>query len=199
MRKLSSRAPSMRWAGARDETIQLSTTDPMVEPMKPPMAAPEKPRMAPPNAPPIAEPTAPRTKVAMCGVSVFWEQEGEGDLSRPCRGQGFLDDAQSFIGMDETVGGGQDPDMLGDGAGCHPEEDERTRPGLGRGDFRHHLARAFSQNLARPSLAPIPAVGRDREWLIPDDFAPDAAREADTQPLVRCNTRLAILVIWWSG
>jgi len=68
MRKLSSRAPSMRWAGASEETIQLSTTEPMVEPMKPPMAAPEKPRMAPPNAPPIAE---PRTKVAMCGWLSF--------------------------------------------------------------------------------------------------------------------------------
>ena len=74
MRRLSSRGPSMRWVGASDEMIQLSTTDPMVEPMKPPMAAPEKPRIAPPKAPPMAEPTAPRTSVAIC-------------KSRDCRGQ----------------------------------------------------------------------------------------------------------------
>ena len=48
----SSRAPSIRWAGASEDTIQLSTTEPTVEPMKPPMAAPEKPRIAPPKAPP---------------------------------------------------------------------------------------------------------------------------------------------------
>ena len=39
MRSVSSRAPSMRWVGASDEMIQLSTTEPMVEPMKPPMVA----------------------------------------------------------------------------------------------------------------------------------------------------------------
>ena len=189
----------MRWLGARDDTIQLSTIDPMVEPMKPPMAASEKPRMAPPNAPPIAEPTAPRTRVATCIVSIFGEEKSEGDLARPCWGQDFLDHTEAFIGVDEAGGCGQDPDMLGDGARSHPEQDQRS--GWGNFGFYllHHRPRAFSQNLARPGLAPIPAVGRDREWLIPDDFAPDAAREADTQPLVRCNTRLAILVIWWSG
>ena len=83
MRKLSSRAPSMRCAGASEETIQLSTTDPMLEPMKPPIAAAEKPRMEPPMLPPIAEPTAPRTKVAMCEVSALREQEGEGDAPPP--------------------------------------------------------------------------------------------------------------------
>ena len=178
MRKLSSRAPSMRCAGARDDTIQLSTTDPMVEPMKPPTAAPEKPRMAPPNAPPIAEPTAPRTRVAMDGVSIFGEEEREGDLARPCRSQGFLDDAQSFIGVDETVGGGQDADMLGDGARCHPEQNKCARPGLEGRDFRHHLARALGQHLAGAGLTPIPTVGRDREGLVADNLAPDTARQS---------------------
>ena len=36
MRSVSSRAPSMRCVGASDEMIQLSTTEPMLEPMKPP-------------------------------------------------------------------------------------------------------------------------------------------------------------------
>jgi hypothetical protein len=65
IRRLSRRWPSIFCAGASEDTIQLSTTEPMVEPMKPPMAAPEKPRIAPPKAPPMAEPTAPRTSVAM--------------------------------------------------------------------------------------------------------------------------------------
>ena len=65
IRKLSRRWPSIFCAGASEDTIQLSTTEPMVEPMKPPMAAPEKPRIAPPKAPPMAVPTAPRTSVAM--------------------------------------------------------------------------------------------------------------------------------------
>lgn len=65
MRSVSSRAPSIRCAGASEDTIQLSTTEPTVEPMNPPMAAPEKPRIAPPKAPPMAVPTAPRTSVAM--------------------------------------------------------------------------------------------------------------------------------------
>lgn len=39
---VSSRAPSMRCVGASDEMIQLSTTEPMGEPMKPPLSlAPE--------------------------------------------------------------------------------------------------------------------------------------------------------------
>jgi hypothetical protein len=50
MRSVSSRAPSMRWVGASDEMIQLSTTEPMLEPMKPPMVAALTPRIAPPIA-----------------------------------------------------------------------------------------------------------------------------------------------------
>ena len=67
MRRLSSRAPSMRWAGASEETIQLSTAAPMVEPIMPPMAAPEKPRIVPPKPPPIVAPTEARRRVAIVG------------------------------------------------------------------------------------------------------------------------------------
>jgi len=67
IRNVSSRAPSMRWVGASDEMIQLSTTEPMVEPMNPPMVAALTPRIAPPIDPPMAAPAAPRTSVAMFG------------------------------------------------------------------------------------------------------------------------------------
>ncbi len=40
-------------------------------------------------------------------------------------------------------------------------------------------ARPIGQHLARPGLAPVPAVGRDRERLGPDHLAPDTAREAE--------------------
>ena len=71
MRSVSSRAPSMRWVGASDEMIQLSTTEPMVEPMKPPMVAALTPRIAPPMLPPMAAPAAPRTRVAIL-ISRQW-------------------------------------------------------------------------------------------------------------------------------
>jgi hypothetical protein len=67
IRRLSSRGPSMRWVGASEDTIQLSTTEPMVEPTKPPMVAALTPRIAPPIEPPMAAPAAPRTSVAMIG------------------------------------------------------------------------------------------------------------------------------------
>jgi hypothetical protein len=68
--------------------------------------------------------------------------------------------------------------MLGDGARCHAEQDQRAGPGLGGGDFRHHLARTLGQHLARAGLAPVPAVGRDGKRLVADNLAPDAARQA---------------------
>ena len=68
MRKLSSRWPSTRWVGASEETIQLSTTAPTVEPIMPPMVAAQTPRIAPPMQPPMAAPAAPRTRVAIGGA-----------------------------------------------------------------------------------------------------------------------------------
>ena len=52
-------------AGASEDTIQLSTTAPTVEPIMPPMVAALTPRTAPPIVPPIAAPAAPRMRVAM--------------------------------------------------------------------------------------------------------------------------------------
>jgi hypothetical protein len=65
MRRLSSRWPSTRWLGASEDTIQLSTTAPTVEPIMPPMVAAETPSTAPPIEPPIAAPAAPRMRVAI--------------------------------------------------------------------------------------------------------------------------------------
>jgi antitoxin VapB len=65
MRKVSSRGPSIRCVGASEDTIQLSTTEPMVEPTKPPMVAAPTPRIAPPIEPPMAAPAAPRIRVAI--------------------------------------------------------------------------------------------------------------------------------------
>jgi hypothetical protein len=67
MRRESSRGPSNRWPGASDDTIQLSTTAPTLEPIMPPMAAAEAPRIEPPIEPPMAVPAAPRTRVAING------------------------------------------------------------------------------------------------------------------------------------
>ena len=55
---------------ASDEMIRLSTTERMLEPMKPPMVAALTPRMAPLMLPPMASPAAPTTSVSMsqsCG------------------------------------------------------------------------------------------------------------------------------------
>ena len=65
MRRQSSRWPSTRCDGASEDTIQLSTTAPTVEPIMPPMVAAETPSTAPPIEPPIAAPAAPRMRVAM--------------------------------------------------------------------------------------------------------------------------------------
>jgi hypothetical protein len=65
MRRESSRGPSKRWPGASDDTIQLSTTAPTLEPIMPPIVAAETPRIEPPMLPPRAAPAAPRTSVAI--------------------------------------------------------------------------------------------------------------------------------------
>ena len=121
------------------------------------------------------------------------KQERKGDLARPCRGEDFLDDAQPFIGMNETIGTGQDPDMLGDSAGGHAEKDKCAGPSFGGHDFRHHLARTVCQHFSRPDLAPIPAVGRYGEWLVADNLAPNAAREAQTVTADTAQTGLIVV------
>ena len=69
--------------------------------------------------------------------------------------------------------------MFGNGARSHPEQDKRAGPGVRGRDFWHHPARAFGQHLAGPGLAPIPAVGRNGERFVADNFPPDTAREAE--------------------
>jgi hypothetical protein len=68
MRRLSSRWLSIRWVGASDDTMKLSTTEPTADPTKPPMVAALTPRMLPPMLPPMAEPAKPRAREAM------WDQ-----------------------------------------------------------------------------------------------------------------------------
>ena len=63
--RFSSRAPSIVWPGAREETIQLSTTEPTKEPTAPPMVTAETPRTAPPTEAPMALPTDARTMEAI--------------------------------------------------------------------------------------------------------------------------------------
>ena len=69
--------------------------------------------------------------------------------------------------------------MLGDGARGYAKQDQRAGLGLGRRDFWHHSARTLGQHLARPSLAPVPATGRNWERLIANYLTPNAAREAE--------------------
>ena len=61
----SSRAPSTRWLGVIDPTIQASATEPTAELIIPPMAAPDRPRIVPPNPAPSADPAAPRTSATI--------------------------------------------------------------------------------------------------------------------------------------
>ena len=56
--------------------------------------------------------------------------------------------------MQKGVGAGEDPDMLGDGAGLHAEEDQRAGTGLYGRHLDHHAPRAIDQHLARSGLAP---------------------------------------------
>ncbi len=126
------------------------------------------------------------------GISALREQEGEGDTPPPVRGERFLDHAETLVSVEEDVGAGEDPNMLGNGSGLHAKEDQRARTGVSRCDFRHHMPRALCQNFARAGLAPIPAIWRNRERLWPDDLAPDAARQPKT---VAANAPKAGLVV----
>jgi hypothetical protein len=100
---------------------------------------------------------------------VFWGKPEAADLHLGPR---------SLILLEEGDGAGEYPDMLGDSARHHPEEDQCTGRRIGCCDLRHHRPRPVGQHLARADLAPIAAVRRDRERLPPDDLAPDAASEA---------------------
>ena len=95
--------------------------------------------------------------------------------------------------MEEAVGAGQNPDMLGDGAGPHAEEDQRAGTGIGRRDLGHNAPRALGEDLARTGLAPVAAVGRDRERLWPDDLAPDAPGKPEAVTADAPQARLIVI------
>ena len=154
IRRLSSRAPSMRCVGASDEMIQPvdHRADAGADEAAYGRGARHQ-RIAPPIEPPIAAPAAPRTSVAMVGSQRWREQEGEGDAPPPGVGERFLDHAEPLVGVQEAVGPGQDPDMLCDGARFHAEQQrarqDRPRPATPR-----------SSCAARPR--PAPRAGRSR-------------------------------------
>lgn len=83
--------------------------------------------------------------------------------------------------------------MFGDGARFHPKEDQRAGTGIGRSDLGHHVARAFGQHLARARLAPVAAVGRDRERLGADNLAPDAPGEPEAIAADALEARLVVI------
>lgn len=105
----------------------------------------------------------------------------------------ILDHAEPLVGVEEGAGAREDPDMLGDRAGLHAEEDQRTGSGVGGRHLDHHASRAVGQHLARASLAPVAAVGRDRERLGADDLAPDAAGEAKAVTADAAQARLVVI------
>ena len=70
--------------------------------------------------------------------------------------------------------------MLGDGAGAHPEQDQRAgRERRSTGDSSITAPRRLGEQLARAGLAPVAAVGRDRHRLGPVELAPDPADEPE--------------------
>ncbi len=83
--------------------------------------------------------------------------------------------------------------MLGDGARCHAEQDQRAGSKVGQRKLGHHAPRAFCQNLARASLAPIAAIGRNRKGFSPDHLTPDAAREAKAIATDAAQTGLIVV------
>jgi hypothetical protein len=70
-----------------------------------------------------------------------------------CR-ERLLDHAEPLIGVEEGVGTGQDPDMLGDGAGHHAEEDQRAGRPVGRKSTSIIIRRAPSASTSRGPVSP---------------------------------------------
>jgi hypothetical protein len=109
-----------------------------------------------------------------------WGNRKAKAMRAPCWGQRFLDHAEPLIGVEEGVGPVRMPTCLAMARGIMRNRISAPGPASARAAFRHHHgARALGQHLARAGLAPVPAVGRDRERLGPDHLAPDAAREAE--------------------
>lgn len=84
------------------------------------------------------------------GISALREQDGEGDAPPPRQGERFDNHAETHVGVEKSVGPGEHPDMFGDRARLHAEENQRAGTGLGRYDPRLYTPRAFGQHLAGP-------------------------------------------------
>jgi hypothetical protein len=68
-------------------------------------------------------------------------------------GERFLDHAEPLVGVEEGAGTGQDPDMLGDGAGLHAEQDQRAGTGSA-GSTSIIMRRAPSARTSRGPVSP---------------------------------------------
>jgi len=73
-------------------------------------------------------------------------------------GERLLDHAEPLVGVEEAVGPGEDPDMLGDGARRYAEKEQRAGTGIGRGDFRIIRRAPSASNSRRRSALQSTAV-----------------------------------------
>ena len=73
---------------------------------------------------------------------------------RQDRGERFLDHAEPLIGMDEVIRASHDPDMLGDGARPHAEENQRAGTGPPRRTISGIIRRAPSARTSRGPVSP---------------------------------------------
>ena len=86
-----------------------------------------------------------------------------------------------------------DAAVLGDGAGAHPEQDQRAGREVGHRDLEHHAARRLGERLARAGLAPVAAVGRQRQRLGAVELAPDAAHQPEAVAADALDARLVVV------
>lgn len=89
-------------------------------------------------------------------ISALREQEGEGDAPPPGLRERFFDQAKAIIGVEEAVGPGENPNMLGNGARLHAEQDQRARA-TSEGVISGIMRRAPS---ARTSCGPVSPQSR---------------------------------------
>ena len=122
---------------------------PAIEPTAPPIAAAETPRIEPPTDPPIAVPAAARMIEAMAQLG-SGNRKAKAMRRRQAASSGDLDDAAALVGVDEAVGRGDDAAVLGDGAGAHPEQEQRAGHELGRRPLEHHRPGRLGERLAVP-------------------------------------------------
>ncbi len=98
-RRSSSALADRALAGAREETIQESTTLPTPCRLQPPSVAAERPKSEPPIDDPTAEPTEARARVAISGPP--HERERRPPRAAPGRGEGHFNHTESLVCMDQ--------------------------------------------------------------------------------------------------